>query len=352
MPRRPAEDLLGARRGPPDGIPQPEGGAGDEQPAGGDADDHGVDRHPVGQGARADPRVEERAVDTRGARRAGGCRRDGRDNERPDRQRVHAEGPPQRAPSAADGKERHGVGDRQDEQLHAREARRRRQAEERDAARPAPARERDDERPERGEEERIGEGLARQQPGAHRVRDEHGGRGHEQREPGLDAEPAREAVGGDGRERDGESALGLRDPVRGAHVLYEPGGCRDERGEQRREGVELAADLRQPVRAERARQLRVDVLVREQDGSHLAPRERRSHDRREQHEGDERPMAAKQRHPVLYRRCSRKRKGPGRPGPLLLSDSSSAYGQSEPTAAVVAVSWPLNGPEAPVPRWT
>ena len=63
-------------------------------------------------------------------------------------------------------------------------------------------------------------------------------------------------------------------------------------------------------------------------------------------------MSAHDPHPGSIGGGSGKGKSPVARALSVFSSSVLCYGQSDPTAPVLAVMAPLNGPEAPAPRWT
>ena len=123
--------------------------------------------------------------------------------------------------------------------------------------------ERADAEVDRAEDERVGNRV-----GEHERGEEEVGRGDGQRRgaegrPGAAAEPADEQVGRHRRERHEERVLRLRQPVGDGGVVRQPEGRRHQRLEHCREVGRVPADQRPATLGQRARDPRVDVLVRE-----------------------------------------------------------------------------------------
>ena len=154
-------------------------------------------------------------------------------------------------------------GDGQEDVLDAREGRKHGEGREPELRPAARAGERADAQVHGREDERVGDGIREHERREEEVGRDDGQRGPRKRGPLPAVEPPHEQVDGDRGQRHGERVLGLGQPVGEIGVVEEPERRGEERLEQRGEVRRVVADQRAAALGERARDSRVDVLVRE-----------------------------------------------------------------------------------------
>ena len=282
------ERLLDARRRAAEREPDPEQGAGNDDPARRVGEHHQVPARPAQEGDRVQMEMEDRVVVPEHMAEPGEAEPEQWDQEGGDRQQLLA----QRGADAPLADAEHEGGedehDRQDDELRPREHGERGEDDEGDLRAPARLREGDRRRGHGRHDQWVGERLGRDERRVEEVRNEERESRQSEGDPARQAEPHREHVHGDGGERHRERTDRLDDAEPRVDVTEQPGRCGEDRLEKRREVCRPAADRRPAGLSERTPDRGVDVLVREECGCRAEPADAGPDEKARPHECRER----------------------------------------------------------------